>query len=210
MKTNNFIKYPRTPHLPWSEGCTSDDKMLKDVFHFIGKQVVITEKMDGENTTLYQDGFHARSLDSRHHPSRDWLADFHSKLAYEIPKGWRVCGENLFAKHSIEYQSLDSYFLGFSIWNEDNEALSWELTLDWFEMVLGITPVPVLFEGTFDEVIIKQLSLDLNKSEGYVIRNVDSFEFKDFSKSVAKFVRKNHVTTEDHWMHTTIIKNGLK
>ena len=43
------IKYPRTFHLPWSPGATSDDKMLKSIEHFIGKEVVITEKMDGEN-----------------------------------------------------------------------------------------------------------------------------------------------------------------
>lgn len=40
---------------------------------FLKGPVVITEKMDGENTTLYRDGLHARSLDSRHHPSRNWV-----------------------------------------------------------------------------------------------------------------------------------------
>ena len=39
-----YQKYPRTLHLPWSEGATNDDKILKSVEHFEGKQVVITEK----------------------------------------------------------------------------------------------------------------------------------------------------------------------
>lgn len=48
-------KYPRTPHLPWSPGATKDDVRCINTEIFTGKRVVITEKMDGENTTLYSD-----------------------------------------------------------------------------------------------------------------------------------------------------------
>ena len=54
---NERVKYPRTYHLPWSEGRTDDDKVLSDDSQFIGKYVVVTEKMDGENTTIYSDGY---------------------------------------------------------------------------------------------------------------------------------------------------------
>ena len=38
-------------------------------------------------------------------------------------------------------------------------------------------------------------------SEGYVVRNSDSFSIDDFNKNVAKFVRKNHVDKNDKfWM----------
>lgn len=99
-------KYPRTPHLPGSLGCTSDDKVLATTSHFAGKAVIVSEKMDGENSTIYNDGYHARSIDSRHHPSRDWLTAFHATVAYKIPAGWRLCGENLYARHSIPYVDL--------------------------------------------------------------------------------------------------------
>lgn len=66
-------KYPRTAHLPWSPGATSDDIYQGNLSPFAGKQVVVTEKMDGENTTLYRDFVHARSIDSRFHPSRTWV-----------------------------------------------------------------------------------------------------------------------------------------
>jgi hypothetical protein len=69
------IKYPRTLHLPWSPGVSSDDRVLHDLSCFTNKEVVVTTKMDGENTTLYADVFHARSIDGRHHSSRDWLAN---------------------------------------------------------------------------------------------------------------------------------------
>lgn len=66
--------YPRTPHLPWSPGASADDVRVADLSGFAGIEVVVTEKLDGENTTLYPDGLHARSLDSAHHPARTALA----------------------------------------------------------------------------------------------------------------------------------------
>jgi hypothetical protein len=58
------IKYPRTPHLPWSPGATSDDIYQGNTSYFENKVVVVTEKMDGENTSIYRDFVHARSIDS--------------------------------------------------------------------------------------------------------------------------------------------------
>ena len=44
-------KYPRTYHFPWSKSIANDDKILKSIDHFIGNDVIMTQKMDGENTT---------------------------------------------------------------------------------------------------------------------------------------------------------------
>lgn len=207
-----YKKYPRTPHLPWSRAVTEDDKVLKDTSHFDGKRVIVSIKYDGENTTLYNDHFHARSLDSRDHPSRAWVKAFWGSIRHDIPSGWRICGENLYAKHSIEYTDLESYFYGFSIWDHpENTCLSWADTLVWFEG-LGITPVEVLYDGVYDEEVIKTIweTKDPERCEGYVIRLYDSFRYEDFRKSVAKFVRKNHVQTDEHWMFKAVEKNLLK
>ena len=64
------VRYPRTYHLPWSPGATDDDRVLPDVRHFEGQEVVVTAKMDGEQTTMYTDYLHARSIDWSRHPSR--------------------------------------------------------------------------------------------------------------------------------------------
>lgn len=45
----DYVKYPRTYHLPWSESLTDDDRYHPDVEFLNGKEVVITEKLDGEN-----------------------------------------------------------------------------------------------------------------------------------------------------------------
>ena len=208
---SNFIKYPRTPHLPWSLGRTSDDKVLSSIDHLLGENVVVTEKMDGENTSIYRNGLHARSLDSKRHESRDRVQALWGEIGHNIPDNWRICGENLFARHSIHYQNLSDYFLAFSIWNENNVCLSWPETLEYCALI-GIHAVPVLYSGPFDEKLLQALSksLDLNSIEGYVVRLEKSFKYEDFSTSVAKFVRENHVQTDKHWMHSRIEKNILR
>jgi hypothetical protein len=201
-------KYPRTPHLPWSPGADEDDLQMDDCVIFQDRQVVVTEKMDGENTSLYRDGMHARSLDSRHHPSRDWVKAWHGSIAHEIPEGWRFCGENLYARHSVAYDALQSYFYLFSVWNEQNDCLSWEETQEW-AVLLGCPCPPVLYQGTWQPTLIQQITVDPVVSEGYVVRVTERFPYEAFPKSVAKWVRPNHVQTDQHWMHAQIIPNAL-
>lgn len=206
------VKYPRTFHLPWSPGASSDDKVLADCRHFQGRKVVVTLKMDGENTTIYSDGYvHARSIDSRGGIERDWVKSLAQSAGYQLPKGWRICGENLWARHSIAYEALPSYFMGFSLWNEKNECLSWSDTLVFFDAI-GIIPVAELYRGKWNDGIMKTLHETLNPAhdEGYVVRLADSFRYDDFSISVAKWVRANHVETDKHWRHTQLIQNRLK
>ena len=195
-----YVKYPRTNHLPWSPGVNDDDRVLGSLSHFEGKRVIVTEKMDGENTTFYDDHIHARSIDSRGGEDRAWVKQFWATIAYEIPELWRICGENLWAEHSIHYDNLKSYFYGFSIWNEKNECLSWDETLEWFEL-FNTTPVPVLYDGIWDEKKIRAIEKDLKweSNEGYVVRLAESFTYGQFKNSIAKFVRKGHVQTTKHW-----------
>lgn len=201
-------KYPRTRHLPWSPGASGDDLIADDLGAFVGQRVIVSEKMDGENTTLYRDHSHARSLDGRHHPSRDWLKALHGRIAHEIPEGWRVCGENLYARHSIVYQALPSYFMMFSVWDADNRCLDWDSTVEWADL-LGLETVPVLHDGEFDPDWLRALDLDLERCEGYVVRLASSFAYAEFGTSVAKWVRANHVQTDQHWMHAEVVPNGL-
>jgi hypothetical protein len=198
---SDIVKYPRTYHLPWSDNMHDDDRMMRSTASFLGKRVIVTEKMDGENTTMYQDFIHARSLDSASNPTRSWVKNFWATISHDIPSGWRICGENLWAKHSIKYEHLPSYFMGFSIWNDKNECLSWDETVEWFEL-LGITPVSVFYDGIYDEAAIRKLytSEQWASSEGYVIRIAENFTYGRFRESVGKYVRKNHIQTVQHWL----------
>ena len=206
---NNKFKYPRTLHFPFSEGIGSDDKILKDYSNFEGKEIIISEKRDGENSTLMRDCIYARSIDSNNHPSRNWLKGLWGQICYDIPEEWRVCGENLYAKHSLGYDDLDTYFEVFNIWNESNICLCYDETVDWCNL-LGLKHVPILYRGIFDIDLIKNIKIDPNKQEGFVVRLADSFKYSDFNKSVVKWVRKGHVQTDAHWSSQKIIPNGLK
>lgn len=59
----NSTKYPRTYHFPFSPGATSDDKIVDDRwFEYLkGKELVISEKLDGSNTAIMQSGVYSRS-----------------------------------------------------------------------------------------------------------------------------------------------------
>ncbi len=201
-------KYPRTPHLPWSPGATEEDVRATATTHFEGLEVVVTEKMDGENTTMYRDGVHARSIDSRHHPSRDRIKRLQAEIGHEIPAGWRLCGENLYARHSIAYTNLAGYFYLFSIWGEDNRCLSWDETLEWARLLDLPTPRQ-LFRGTWRADAIQGINVDDLSMEGYVVRKAGRFGFDAFQSSVAKWVRPNHVQTDTHWMHAQVVPNTL-
>ena len=45
----SYIKYPRTRHVPWSKSINKDDSVFPNMSSFEGREVVVTEKMDGEN-----------------------------------------------------------------------------------------------------------------------------------------------------------------
>lgn len=155
---------------------------------------------------------HARSLDSKHHPSRNIVKQIHATIAPQIPEGWKLFGENIYAKHSILYDKLTDYFYLFGVWTDKQECLSWDDTVAWAE-ILGLQTVPVLYSGVWDEDKIKACwtgkSAFGEEQEGYVVRLASSFKLEDFSKSVMKVVRRGHVQTSQHWMTEQIVPNLL-
>lgn len=94
------FKFKKIFHLPWSrESVDPDDRILENTNNFVDKRVIVSIKFDGENTSVYNDYTHARSMDSGN-----------------------------YAKHSILYSKLKSYFLVFSIWNQNLKILLKTLT----------------------------------------------------------------------------------
>ncbi|WP_444997398.1 hypothetical protein [Aliikangiella sp. IMCC44359] len=57
--------------------------------------------------------------------------------------------------------------------------------------------------------MIKSICIDTDIVEGYVIRLEEPFHYSDFADSVAKWVRAEHVQTDQHWMYGEIKPNGL-
>lgn len=205
-----YVKYPRTYHLPWSN-LLKDDRIMKDDSAFVGKEVVVTLKMDGENTTMYNDFIHARSINSGSHQSRNWVKGLWSQISYLIDDNMRICGENLYAVHTVKYDNLESYFQVFSIWI-NNKCLSWKETKEYCE-IIGLKHIPVIYEGVYNSELIKQLFESYNNQEGYVVRLADEFTYGDFRKSIGKYVRPEFRQqlnqSHGHWISKKIEINNV-
>lgn len=217
MMRTMSAKYHRTFHLPFSPGGTSDDRRLDNVTSFLQVPVVITEKIDGSNLCMTRSDVFARSHSGAPaHPSFDMAKQIHGQVRHLIPEGLSVFGEWAFAVHSIKYSALPGYFCIFGV-REDTTGLWW----DWDSVMamateLGMSTVPVLFEGVFTSAkeietkiqeLAKQPSACGGEREGVVIRLADSY--RDPSISLAKFVRANHVQTDDHWTTKQVERNEL-
>lgn len=204
-----YTRYQRTYHLPWSN-MTKDDRMLANTSGFEGQEVVVTVKMDGANVTMYPDYIHGRSVKPLSGQDSGMVKALHARIRHDIPAGWRLCGENLYAKHSIFYGSLPSYFFLFSVWDERNECLSWDETVEWAEM-LGLTMVPVIYRGIWDAAKVHALyqpQFEGSDMEGYVVRLARRFSYGEFRRSMAKFVRPNFAAGR-HNYHRVLELNEL-
>lgn len=211
------MKYPRTYHLPFSPGATTDDKRLSgNWFSFYkGKTVVITEKMDGENTCMTKYDVFARSHGA---PTRSpwsinlWGQDgLYWKVKDLIGENEEVFGENLYGEHSIHYDKLTSYFYMFAVLRNNDSPVwyAWDDVVLMSE-VLQVPTVPVLWRGVFNDEIeleakVNELMLEPSTfgktKEGIVMRVTDEFPLPEFSNNVCKWVRPNHVQTDEHWTH---------
>lgn len=202
-------KYGRTFHLPMSPGATSDDKVMKSVDGLTVADIVVTEKMDGENTTILMTGCHARSPDSRYHPSRDWLKAFAASISPMLSADERMVGENLFARHSVAYDALPSFFLGFA-WIIGDVIQSWDDTTGRFSE-LGIAAVPTLYRGPYHSNLFQELArnLKIEKQEGFVARVAGAFPESEMANCMGKFVREGHVSSDTHWMKAKMIPNRM-
>jgi hypothetical protein len=211
------MKYPRTYHLPYSPGATKDDKKLQDDWfnYFEGEEIVITEKLDGENTAFTSKDVYARShgAPTRSPWSRNlWDNDgLYWKVKPLLLDNEIVFGENLYGEHSIHYNKLSDYWYMFAEYDEVSKRwASWDFVKYWAK-ILNVPTVPELWRGvvtdenslkTLVDFYTKEPSIYGDKREGVVIRVTKSFSEEDFSHNVCKWVRKDHVTTSIHWTKT--------
>ncbi len=215
-------KYPRTYHFPFSPGTTSDDRIAYDFEYVCTQDIIITEKLDGENTCLNQYGVFARSHGApTQNPWANFMWDKWRVLEHELGD-LEIFGESLYAIHSIIYTNLQEYYYIFGI-RQNNIWLSWE-EIELYSNIVNIPIVPVLYKGKLIdwEYFNSKISLAQNMenlvqsfiiqnsklndaeignspTEGVVVRVANAFNDEDFAKCVFKWVRKNHVKTDAHW-----------
>ncbi len=198
-------KYPRTFHFPFSEGATHDDRIQHDWLGMLQQELVMTEKLDGENSCIKSNGVYARSHGAvNRNPWARPVWDIWDRIGHSLGD-LHVFGENMYAIHSISYRDLEHYFYVFAIRDGDT-WLSWDEILE-YAHVMELPVVPVVERGILTEKSLKQRidqqqqqgSLLGGVSEGVVCRAAAAFPDANFSNNVLKYVRKNHVQTNEHW-----------
>jgi 5-methylcytosine-specific restriction endonuclease McrA len=198
-------KYPRTYHLPFSEGATDDDRIQADWQGILQHELVITEKLDGENTCIKSNGVYARSHGAvNRNPWARPIWEVWERIGHSLGD-LHIFGENMYAIHSIEYGQLSHYFYVFAI-RDGARWLSWDETAD-YAQILDLPLTLVVSRGHFNEKILKNIITEQQRngsllggiSEGVVCRTAAGFDNADFTHCVLKYVRENHVQTDEHW-----------
>ena len=233
---NDFVKYPRTPHLFGSKG-TADDKHLgpKESLEFVGDPSLIAEeKLDGTNVGIHFASSGRMVLQCRGHeitegmhPQYDLFKQWTSvkRELLEAMLGDRLIlfGEWLYARHSVHYLGLPHYFFEFDIYDKDaGEFLDLESRLRILEGT-GIHTVPVVHEGEINEKGLRELIVDSsfdarfdNPQTGKIDRLMEGLylriEAEGFVTGRAKFVRPEfteRVKLSEHWKHQQMVPNEL-
>lgn len=215
-------KYGRTYHYSFSPGTTSDDRINRAWYEDMLKikEIIDTEKLDGENTCMNGIGIFARSHAApTTHPWSSYLKSKFSVIQNDLKLNEiEIFGENLYAQHSIVYPNIDEHFYIFAVRHLDM-WLSWE-EVKWYADFFDYPVVPefkiyqpslltkdeikasVLEEcgkpSVFDSMQNGEILVPCTK-EGIVSRNIDEYSVEEFKQNVFKYVRKNHVTTDTHW-----------
>jgi len=233
---DDFIKYPRTPHLFGSQG-TDDDKHLgrKESAAFIADpSLIVEEKIDGTNVGIHFTSGGRIVLQCRGHeitegmhPQYDlfkqWTSVKRPVLAKKLGSQFILYGEWLYAKHSVHYRKLPHYFFEFDIYDKDAGRF---LDLASRQEILGGTglhTVPMVHRGritagdlslligpsAFDSVFENPVTGRTdNLMEGLYVRT----EGGGFVTGRAKLVRPEFVEKvkqSEHWQQQKMVPNLL-
>lgn len=221
-----FFRFPHTSHLAWlGEGQPRDDKALSadEAAALLAGEIVVEEKVDGanigfsttdkgelrvQNRGSYLECDHAHP---QFRPLCSWLPARESALASALWPNLILFGEWCYAIHSVVYDRLPDWFLGFDVFDRAADGFWDTERRDVLLKDLGLPTVPRLAQGRFT---IEQLYLLLSGAsrvggsaiEGVVVRQ----EFGGFTTSRAKLVRAEFTRAiDEHWSRRPLRRNKL-
>lgn len=233
---DEFVKYPRTPHLFGSAG-TDDDKHLGEAesTRFVADpSLIVEEKIDGTNVGIHFSSDAKMVLQCRGHlitegmhPQYDlfkrWASARRPILEERLEGRFILFGEWAYARHSIHYLRLPHFFFEFDVYDKEARAfLSLERRLALLEGA-GIPTVPVIHTGACDRDRLAGLigpSLFGGRFANPMTNRVDDLmeglylrtESGDVVTGRAKFVRPEfveRVKQSAHWQYQAMTPNQL-
>ena len=222
---SEFFKFPSTPHLAvLGENDVRADKVLTPAerSEFLRHEVVVEEKIDGANLGISFDA--GGTLRAQNRGSYielpgtgqwrllgDWLEPRLETFFEHVGDRYILFGEWCYAQHSITYDLLPDWFLGFDIYDTQARRFLSTARRDATLHQLGVAKVPHIARGKFT---LAELSRMLGTSrcghelaEGLYLRRDEG----DWLAARAKLVRPEFIQTiEEHWTRSGIRPNRLR
>ena len=204
----NKLKYPRTPYWPHSPAIGRGNSIHPDPRRFVGRPVVVTEKLDGSNVLIHRGKVYGRSVGTE--TNAKWMAMVKKHHAWRVtdPDVY-LYGEDIYGIHSIQYRAVreDETFYAFALRDGEGNFQSMAV-LERFAADRSIPVVPILRRDEFGSVgEIRDFFRDEHakesvlggEREGVVMRLAGAFPSSEFARNVCKSVRQDHVQTDQHW-----------
>lgn len=223
---SDFFRFPHTPHLAWlGPGQPRDDKVLppSEVNALLAGEVVVEEKVDGANlgfstteTGELRVQNRGRYLDREHvhpqfRPLWSWLPARESELLDALWPNLILFGEWCYAVHSVPYDRLPDWFLGFDVHDRETGTFWDAARRDALLAELRLPPVPRLARGRFSMDDLVRMAAGRSRvggsaMEGIVVRK----ESGGFTTARAKLVRAEFAQAiEEHWSRGPLRRNEL-
>ncbi len=222
--SDEFFKFPSTPHLVIPTGVDiRADKVLSESERdeFLRHDLVVEEKIDGANLGISFASDGNLLLQNRgtrlHLPGSgqwkklgDWLNQRADTLFEHLDDRLILFGEWCYARHSVVYERLPDWFLGFDVYDKGCGRFFSTERRDALFRAMRIASVPVLARGHFTHTEIQGImstsQFGNQPAEGLYLR----FDQGDWLAQRAKLVRPAFVQTmEQHWSRTAITPNRL-
>ena len=223
--TDAFHKFPHTPHLLWlGAGSARDDKLLSptEVSNFLSDEVIVEEKVDGANLGLSigPDGrVRAQSRGNYLAPGRShaqwdplwpWLAEHRTDFENGLRTGLLLYGEWCYARHTVPYDTLPDWFLGFDIFEIVPQRFwSVDRRNGWLQEQ-GLASIPEVMRGRLQ---LKQAASLIGNSmvghvpmEGIYLRREQSGCLQARAKVVSAVFNQQ---IEGHWTRRSVVPNQL-
>lgn len=219
-----LFKFPHTPHLMWlAKTPCREDKVLssEEARDFLDSDITVEEKVDGSNIGFSLDESGAIRVQSRGNylthgshpqfqPLRPWIDSRRFALIEALRPGLLLFGEWCFALHSVPYERLPDWFLGFDVYDR-TESRFWSCDRrDRWLVDLGLETVPRLALGRFSMEQLRPLIGTSRLSEGPMEGIYLRRDRGDWLEQRAKIVRAEFVEGIDkHWSEEYLKKNAL-
>jgi ATP-dependent RNA circularization protein (DNA/RNA ligase family) len=221
----HFIKFPSTPHLALL-GNTKirNDKVMSNEERetFLKHRLVVEEKVDGSNMGISFDVAANIKIQSRgsylHSPYsgqwkklEEWLKPKSDNFFDFLGDRFILFGEWCFALHSVFYNKLPDWFLGFDIFDREHRKFFSVQRRDVFFEKMNIIPVPRLKMGFFSITELQNLFSSSHladmPAEGLYLR----LDHDAWLEQRAKLVRSEFIQSIGrHWLKSGIKKNQLR